>query len=39
MLKVRGVDMVDGTPVLDIKLYTSTDRKENIRLGWIETET
>ena len=32
----RGVDMVDGTPVLDIKPYTSADRKENIRIGWIE---
>jgi len=28
--------MVDGTPVLDIKPYTSVDQKENIRLGWIE---
>ena len=38
ILKVRGVDMVDGTPVVDIKPYTSRDQKENIRTGWLEKE-
>jgi len=38
ILKVRGVDMVDDTPVVDIKPYTSRDRKENIRTGWLEKE-
>ncbi|MBN2246508.1 MAG: tRNA (N6-threonylcarbamoyladenosine(37)-N6)-methyltransferase TrmO [Candidatus Aminicenantes bacterium] len=33
---VSGIDMLDGTPVLDIKPYTDSDRKENIRLGWLE---
>jgi hypothetical protein len=36
ILKVKGVDMVDGTPVVDIKPHTSADKKKNIRLGWIE---
>ena len=36
ILKVKAVDMVDCTPVLDIKPYTSVDCKENTRLGWIE---
>ena len=30
--------MVDGTPVVDIKSYTSRDRKEDIRTGWLEKE-
>jgi len=38
ILKVRGVDMVDDTPVLDIKPYTSVDQKENIRVGWIDND-
>ena len=38
ILKVKGVDMVDGTPVVAIKPYTSRDRKENIRTGWLEKE-
>jgi len=36
IISVSGIDMLDGTPVLDIKPYTSRDRKENIRLGWLE---
>ncbi len=34
-LTVRGVDMLDGTPVLDIKPYSSTIAKEELRLGWL----
>jgi len=34
-LSVTELDMVEGTPVLDIKPYTQRDRKENIRLGWL----
>ena len=33
-LKVRGIDMLDGTPVLDIKPYLSS--VENLRRGWLE---
>ncbi len=35
VLRVSGLDLVDGTPVLDIKPYTSRDRKSRIRTGWI----
>ena len=34
-LEVSGLDLVDGTPVLDIKPYTRRDRKSHIRTGWI----
>jgi tRNA-Thr(GGU) m(6)t(6)A37 methyltransferase TsaA len=34
-LRVRGVDMVDGTPVLDLKPYLSSIPPENIRRGWL----
>ena len=33
---VSGIDMLDGTPVLDIKPYTLRDKKNDIRLGWLE---
>lgn len=33
-LTVRGVDMLDGTPILDIKPYTSIPA-ETLRLGWM----
>jgi len=36
ILEVSGLDLVDGTPVLDIKPYTSRDRKSRIRTGWIQ---
>jgi len=35
-LKVSGIDMVEGTPILDIKPYTSRDQKSPIKLGWLE---
>ncbi|MGE3844403.1 MAG: tRNA (N6-threonylcarbamoyladenosine(37)-N6)-methyltransferase TrmO [Vicinamibacterales bacterium] len=35
-LAVRGVDMLDGTPVLDIKPYLSSVPSEQLRRGWIE---
>ncbi len=34
-LDVSGLDMVDGTPVLDIKPYTPRDRKSRLRMGWL----
>jgi tRNA-Thr(GGU) m(6)t(6)A37 methyltransferase TsaA len=34
-LHVRGVDMLDGTPVLDIKPYLSSVPPEEIRRGWL----
>ena len=35
VLDVSGIDMVDGTPVLDIKPSTGRDRKSRIRTGWV----
>jgi tRNA-Thr(GGU) m(6)t(6)A37 methyltransferase TsaA len=34
-LSVRGVDMLDGTPILDIKPYTSNVPAEKLRRGWL----
>ncbi len=34
-LHVRGVDMVDGTPILDIKPYLSSIPMEKLRRGWL----
>lgn len=34
-LHVRGVDMLEGTPVLDIKPYLSSIPTERIRRGWL----
>jgi len=34
-LHVRGVDMLDGTPVLDIKPYLSSIAPETLRRGWL----
>lgn len=34
-LYVRGVDMLDGTPILDIKPYLSSIPFENLRRGWL----
>jgi len=35
-LHVRGVDMLDGTPLLDIKPYLSSIPAERIRRGWLD---
>jgi len=35
-LKVSGIDMLEGTPILDIKPYTSRDQKSRIKLGWLK---
>ncbi|HKO16540.1 MAG TPA: tRNA (N6-threonylcarbamoyladenosine(37)-N6)-methyltransferase TrmO [Gemmatimonadaceae bacterium] len=34
-LRVRGVDMLDGTPILDIKPYLSSIPMERLRRGWL----
>ncbi len=34
-LHVRGVDMLDGTPVLDIKPYLSSVPENTLRRGWL----
>ena len=35
ILHVRGVDMLDGTPILDIKPYLSSVPEEELRRGWL----
>jgi len=35
-LHVHGVDMLDGTPILDIKPYLSSIPAETLRRGWLE---
>jgi tRNA (Thr-GGU) A37 N-methylase len=35
MLHVRGIDMLDGTPILDIKPYLTSVPTENLRRGWL----
>jgi tRNA-Thr(GGU) m(6)t(6)A37 methyltransferase TsaA len=39
ILKVSGLDMFEGTPVLDIKPYTPRDKKENATYGWLDRIT
>ena len=37
IIHIKGVDMIDDTPVLDIKPYISYfDCRENTRSGWVE---
>ena len=38
VLRVCGVDMLDGTPVLDIKPYLSSVSPEELRRGWLDEE-
>jgi len=35
VLRVRGIDMLDGTPILDIKPYLSNIPPERLRRGWL----
>ena len=35
-LHVRGIDMLDGTPVLDIKPYLSSLPEGSLRRGWLD---
>jgi tRNA (adenine37-N6)-methyltransferase len=34
-LHVRGVDMIDGTPILDLKPYLSGLPPDKVRRGWL----
>lgn len=39
MLRVRGLDMLDGTPLLDIKpYYASTDSVPEAMVGWRQAQ-
>jgi len=35
LLQVRGVDMLDGTPILDIKPYLSSVPDDRLKRGWL----
>lgn len=35
VLHVRGIDMLDGTPILDIKPYLSNVPPERLKRGWL----
>jgi len=36
VLRIAGVDVLDGMPLLDIKPYVSQfDRREGTRIGWL----
>jgi len=35
-LRVRGIDMLDGTPILDIKPYLSSVAENLLKRGWLE---
>ncbi|HSW48724.1 MAG TPA: tRNA (N6-threonylcarbamoyladenosine(37)-N6)-methyltransferase TrmO [Bryobacteraceae bacterium] len=35
LLRVRGIDMLDGTPILDIKPYLSSIPADRLRRGWL----
>jgi len=36
VLRVAGIDMLDGTPILDIKPYMSNVPPETLKRGWLE---
>lgn len=39
VLVIRGVDMLDETPLLDIKPYVRQfDHRENVRSGWVDLQ-
>jgi len=35
VLHVRGVDMLDGSPILDVKPYLSSIAEDRLRRGWL----
>jgi tRNA-Thr(GGU) m(6)t(6)A37 methyltransferase TsaA len=40
VMRVQDLDLVDGTPVLDIKPYVPEfDAREGVRVGWLEGRT
>jgi tRNA (Thr-GGU) A37 N-methylase len=36
ILKISGLDMLEGTPILDIKPYTPRELKEDGAYGWLD---
>lgn len=38
-LLIRGVDILDGTPVIDVKPYMPQfDNRDNVRTGWMQKD-
>ena len=35
LLRVKGVDMLDGTPILDLKPYLSSIPADQLKRGWL----
>ena len=36
ILKIKGIDVIDGTPLIDIKPYVQKfDERENVKIGWL----
>jgi tRNA-Thr(GGU) m(6)t(6)A37 methyltransferase TsaA len=35
-LHVKGIDMLDGTPILDVKPYLSSVPAEQLKRGWLD---
>src|SRR6202171_789035 len=35
LLHIRGIDMLDGTPIFDIKPYLSNIEPQELRRGWL----
>ena len=39
ILKIKGMDAIEGTPVIDIKPYIPEfDEEKNIKIGWLENK-
>jgi len=36
VLTIKGLDMVDGTPIIDIKPYVYYDQRRDVKVGWLE---
>jgi tRNA (Thr-GGU) A37 N-methylase len=39
VLKVKDLDAIDGTPLLDIKPYVpAIDENDEVKIGWLENK-
>jgi tRNA (Thr-GGU) A37 N-methylase len=37
VLRVEGIDVLDGTPLIDVKPYVlSFDHRADVRIGWLQ---
>jgi tRNA (Thr-GGU) A37 N-methylase len=35
-IRIKGIDMLEGTPILDIKPYLSGVAEDELRRGWLD---